>query len=69
MPAEQSSHAVAPVASCHSPAAHGVHSDCFLLAANVPAAHGVWSVDPVAQNEPCGQSVHWPADSRLAAFE
>ena len=69
MPAEQSSHAVAPLASCHSPAAHGVHSDCFLLAAKVPAAHGVWSVDPVAQKEPFGQSVHWPLLSRLALLE
>ena len=46
-----------------------MHSDAPSLVLIVPAAHGAWSVEPVAHDEPAGQSEHSPADWRLALLE
>ena len=40
-----------------------------MLAANVPGAHGACAVDPVAQADPVGHSVHSAELVRFATFE
>ena len=61
--------AVEPDASWYSPATHIVHSDWRVLAANVPGAHSACAVDPVAQADPVGHSVHSAELVRFGTFE
>jgi len=59
---------VAPSSSWYVPPAQGVHW-AAPAAANVPGLQSIGAVLPVEQNAPAGQSVHWPAEPSLAAFE
>ena len=58
LPPVHALHAVEPDASWYSPAAQAGHVDWRATAVNVPGAHGELVVDPVAHEEPAGQSVH-----------
>ena len=59
-PAVHCSQAVSPVPPWKRPAVHGVHSAALPLSLYEPAAHGVCAVEPVAHEEPAGQT--WQSD-------
>ena len=59
---------VAPSSLWYLPGSHLVHWSAP-SAEIVPALQSVGVTLPVEQKEPFGQSVHWPADSRLALVE
>ena len=62
-------HAVEPDASWNSPAVHAVHVDWRRIAVNVPGEHGELVREPVAHDEPSGQSVQSDAAASPALLE
>ena len=54
-PAEQTTHAVRPLAPWYLPASQAVHSAKRLVGATLPAAHGVGTVEPAGQKDPAVQ--------------
>ena len=69
LPPSQVPHAVDPLESWKLPAVQAVHSDWRNIDVKVPGVHGALVVDPVAHDEPTGQSVQSDAAARPALLE